>query len=240
MVVILEYSSSLFEAFFAHSFQCFGQDPREPESCQLLQFPMLVAFCWWLGILGGRFENCGITSTIKTNQQLKSFIALLFNVFPPLEHCHELSRSITISRVNRASTRAHSNCTSSTIIRRHQLVPLNTLGEISFSEMSSMRPRLQSILLPNSLRKASTPLHSRIRLHHTLNRRLIHQLRIPAHVIKYSSKLDQGSNPGQSPGLTKVLMPDHSFGYILGLLDGCGVGLEQVESEEAAVEFEGH
>lgn len=46
---------------------------------------------------------------------------------------------------------------STLIPRLHQFIPLHALREISLSQMRSMRPRLQSILLPNRLCKTSTP-----------------------------------------------------------------------------------
>jgi hypothetical protein len=34
-------------------------------------------------------------------------------------------------------------------------------------------------------------------------------------------------------------MPDHGFCNVLGLFDGRGVRLQEIESEEAAIEFKG-
>lgn len=48
-----------------------------------------------------------------------------------------------------------------------------------------MRPRLQPVLLPDRSRETARPLLPRVMLHHILNRPLVHQLRIAAHVVFY-------------------------------------------------------
>ena len=105
--------------------------------------------------------------------------------------------------------------------------------------MSRMRPRLQAILLPYSLFKARRPLQSRILFHHTLNRLLVHQLRISAHIVKNRSQLNQRSNSGESSRLAQILVTDHSLGYVLCLLYWGRVLLQEIEDNEPTVEFAG-
>jgi hypothetical protein len=131
------------------------------------------------------------------------------------------------------------NSTPYSIIRFHQLIARHAGREVFFPEMRSMCPRLQSILLPDRLRKAATPFQSRIRLDNALNRRLIHQLGITTHIIKNSCKLNQRPYSCQRSSFPEVLMPDHGFCHVLGLFDGRGVRLQESESEEAAIEFKG-
>jgi hypothetical protein len=103
--------------------------------------------------------------------------------------------------------------------------------------MSRMRPRLQPILLSYSLFKARRPLQSRILLYHTLNRLLVHQLRISPHIVKDRSQLNQRSNSSESSRLAQILVTDHCLGYVFCLLYWGGVLLQDIEDNESTVEF---
>ena len=83
-----------------------------------------------------------------------------------------------------AHTSVHSlKNASSSIIRSHQLIVLDTTRELLLPQRRRMCPRLQPVLLPNCGRKAARPLLSRIVLHYVLNCRLVHELGVATHVV---------------------------------------------------------
>lgn len=71
----------------------------------------------------------------------------------------------------------------SSIIRSHQLVVLHPARKLLLPQRRRVRPRLQPVLLPDRRRETARPLLPRVMLHHVLNRPLVHQLRITAHVV---------------------------------------------------------
>jgi hypothetical protein len=125
------------------------------------------------------------------------------------------------------------------VIRFHQFVVGDSSRECLLAQMSRMRPRLQAILLSYSLLKARRPLQSRKLFHHTLNRLLVHQLRISSHIVKNRSQLNQRSNSGESSRLAQILVTDHCLGYVLCLLYWGRVLLQEIEDNESTIEFTG-
>lgn len=72
---------------------------------------------------------------------------------------------------------------SSSIIRSHQLIILHPTGKFLLPQRRRMRPRLQPILLPDRSREAARPLLPRVVSHYILNRVLVHEVGVGAHVV---------------------------------------------------------
>ena len=92
---------------------------------------------------------------------------------------------------------------SSSIIRSHQLVVLHPARKLLLPQRRRMRPRLQPVLLPDRSRETARPLLPRVMPHHVLNRPLVHQLRIAAHVVF------QYCQPRSRPALYLFMFPSN-------------------------------
>lgn len=71
----------------------------------------------------------------------------------------------------------------SSIIGGHQLVVLHPARKLLLPQRRRVRPRLQPVLLADRRRETARPLLPRVMLHHVLDRSLVHQLCVAAHVV---------------------------------------------------------
>lgn len=127
--------------------------------------------------------------------------------------------------------------TRSTVIRLHELVRLDHLSK-AFNARG-IRPRFHLALLPDHARKATCPLLPRERLHNTFDRALSNKFSVQARVVENGGKVDDRCKGADHSRIAQVLMADDCFADGFSLRDFGVVGLEKVEREVAASEFEG-
>lgn len=125
----------------------------------------------------------------------------------------------------------------STVIRLHELVSLDHLSK-AFNARG-IRPRFHLALLPDHARKAICPLLPRERLHNTLDRALSNKFSMQARVVENGGKVDDRCKGADHSRIAQVLVADDCFADGFSLRDFGVVGLEKVEREVAASEFEG-
>lgn len=153
---------------------------------------------------------------------------------PILKHTRNYCISIPFVHRLLPTTKAR---TRSSFVRRHQLVRLDHLGKAF--DARGICPRFRLTLLPHHASKAARPTFSWKSLDDTLDRASRNQFSVQARVVEDGGEVDYCGEGADHSRLAQILVPDDCLANAFCLCDGRVVRLEEVESYEAAGEFEG-
>lgn len=101
-----------------------------------------------------------------------------------------------------------------------------------------MAPRLSINLVLYRLSEARRPLLSQELLHHLLDDCLIHQVRLPAHIVELCGELYQLSHTGNGSSLSRILVAYDRLADRFGLRHWRSIVLKFLQCDEAALKFE--